>query len=44
MMSSRAVRFTSFAQAKEFAEANFITLNTLTYIGREDFTDLGKTG
>ena len=44
MMSSRAVRSTSFAQAKEFAEANLITLNRLTYIGREDFTDLGKTG
>jgi hypothetical protein len=42
MMRSRAARFTTLAQAKEFAEANHIALNTLTYIGLEDFIDLDK--
>jgi len=44
MMRSRAARFTSFAQAKEFAEANQIVLNTLTYIGLEDCIDLDQAG
>ena len=44
MMRSRAVRFASFAQAKEFAEANQIVLNTLTYIGLEDCIDLDQAG
>lgn len=39
MMRSNAVRFNSFADAKEFAEKNHIALNAHTYIGLEDFTD-----
>ena len=44
MMRSRAARFTTLAQAKEFAEANHIVLNTLTYIGLEDCIDLDQAG
>jgi hypothetical protein len=44
MMLSKAARFNSFARAKKFDEANHIVLNARTYIGREDFTDLGKAG
>ena len=40
MMTSKAARFDSFADAKEFAEENHIVLHVLTYIGLEDFTDL----
>ena len=44
MMRSRAARFTTLAQAKEFAEANQIVLNTCTYIGLEDCIDLDQAG
>jgi hypothetical protein len=37
--SSQAARFSTFWDAKAFAEANHIALNALTYIGREDFID-----
>jgi hypothetical protein len=40
MMRSKAARFDSFADAKEFAKEKHITFNALTYIGLEDFTDL----
>lgn len=42
MMRSKAARFYSFAEAKEFAKENHIALNARTYIGLEDFTD-GET-
>jgi len=44
MMRSKAARFYSFADAKEFAEENRIALNGHTYIGLEDFTDLDMQG
>jgi hypothetical protein len=37
MMSSKAARFASLAEAKAFAEANHIALNAHTYIGLKDF-------
>ena len=37
MMSSKAARFASLAEAKAFADANHIALNGHTYIGVEDF-------
>jgi hypothetical protein len=37
MLSSKAARFYSLADAKAFAEANHIALNGHTYIGVEDF-------
>ena len=40
MMTSKAARFDSFADAKEFAEENHIVFNALTYIDLEDFADL----
>ena len=40
MMKSKAARFSSFAEAREFAKENRITLNGRTYIGLEDFTSL----
>ena len=39
VMRSKAARFSSFADAKEFAEENRIALNDHTYINQEDFTD-----
>jgi hypothetical protein len=39
MMSSKAARFHSFADAKAFAEEKRIALNAHTYIDLEDFTD-----
>ncbi|MEP6889674.1 MAG: hypothetical protein ABI955_03130 [Nitrospirota bacterium] len=44
MMRSKAARFYRFADAKEFAEENHVTFNSLTYIGREDFTDVKIQG
>ena len=37
MLSSKAARFSSLAEAKAFAEANHIALNGHTYIGLKDF-------
>jgi hypothetical protein len=42
--SSKAARFSSFANAKAFAKEKHITFNALTYIGLEDFTDLEMQG
>ena len=39
LLRSKAARFHSFADAKEFAEVTRIALNGLTYIGLEGFTD-----
>ena len=44
MMRSKAARFDSVADAKEFCEENHIAFNALTYIGREDFIDLDMQG
>ncbi|HEV8329267.1 MAG TPA: hypothetical protein VGQ08_17465 [Nitrospiraceae bacterium] len=44
MMRSKAARFYSFAEAKEFAKENHIALNARTYIGLEDFTDVEMQG
>jgi hypothetical protein len=44
MMRSKAARFYRFADAKEFAEENHVAFNSLTYIGREDVTDLKIQG
>jgi aspartate/methionine/tyrosine aminotransferase len=44
MMRSKAARFYTFADAKEFAEKNHIAFNGFTYIGLEDFTDLDMQG
>jgi hypothetical protein len=37
MLSSKAARFSSLAEAKAFAEANHIALNGHNYIGLKDF-------
>jgi hypothetical protein len=37
MLSSKAARFYSLAEAKAFADANHIALNGHTYIGLKDF-------
>ncbi len=37
MLSSKAARFSSLAEAKAFADMNHIALNGHTYIGMEDF-------
>jgi hypothetical protein len=37
MLSSKAARFFSLAEAKAFADANHIALNGHTYIGLTDF-------
>jgi hypothetical protein len=37
MLSSKAARFFSLAEARAFADANHIALNGHTYIGVEDF-------
>lgn len=39
-ISSHAARFWTYWGAKAFAAEHHITLNDLTYIGREEFTDL----
>ncbi len=44
MMRSKAARFSSYADAKEFAKESRILLNGHTYIGLEDFTDLELKG
>jgi hypothetical protein len=44
MMRSKAARFYSFAEAKEFAKENHIRFNAHTYIGLEDFTDVEMQG
>jgi len=44
VMRSKAARFSSFADAKEFAKESRIALNGHTYIGLEDFTDLELKG
>ena len=36
---SKAVKFSTFAEAEEFAERNHIALDAHTWIGQEDFTD-----
>ena len=36
---SKATKFSTFAEAQEFAERNHITLHARTCIGEEDFTD-----
>ena len=40
MMRSKATRFDSVADSKEFSEENHMAFNALTYIGRQDFIDL----
>jgi len=35
---SKAVKFSTFIEAQEFAKQNNITLDAHTYIGEEDFT------
>jgi hypothetical protein len=37
ILSSKAAKFHSFADAKAFAKVNHITLTARTYIGVEDF-------
>jgi len=44
MMRSKSARFSSYADAKEFAKESRILLNGHTYIGLEDFTDLELKG
>ncbi len=44
MLSSKAVKFSSLADAIEFAEEKRIVLNALTYIDLKDFTDLEMQG
>ncbi len=44
MMRSKAAKFDSFAEAKEFAKENHIKFNANTYIGLEDFTDVEMQG
>jgi hypothetical protein len=44
MMRSKAARFYSFAEAKQFAKENHIKFNAHTYIGLEDFTDVEMQG
>jgi len=44
MRRSKAARFSSYADAKEFAKESRILLNGHTYIGLEDFTDLELKG
>jgi hypothetical protein len=44
MKRSKAARFYSVADAKEFSEENHIAFNALTYLGREDFIDLDMQG
>lgn len=44
MMSSKAARFFSFADAKEFAKENHIALTARTYIGLKDFIDIDLHG
>ena len=44
VMRSKAARFSSFADAKEFANESRIALNGHTYIGLEDFTVLELKG
>ena len=44
VMRSKAARFSSFADAKEFAKESRIALNGHTYIGLEDFTDVELKG
>jgi hypothetical protein len=44
MIRSKAARFYSFAEAKEFAKENHIKFNAHTYIGLEDFTDVEMQG
>ena len=36
---SKAVKFSTFAEAQEFAQQNRITLDAHTYIGQEDFRE-----
>jgi hypothetical protein len=40
----KAARFYTFAEAKDFAQQNHITLNAHTYIGPEEFTDFDLRG
>jgi hypothetical protein len=44
ILRSKAVRFHSFADAKEFAEKTHLALNGHTYIGLEEFTDVELKG
>ena len=44
MITSKAARFDSFAEAKEFAKENHIKFNANTYIGLEDFTEAEMQG
>jgi hypothetical protein len=37
ILSSKAAKFSSLAEAKAFAEANHIALNGHTYLGLEEF-------
>lgn len=39
---SRAARFWTYWDAKEFAKVHHITLDAVTYIGREEFTDFDR--
>ena len=44
MIRSKAARFDSFAEAKEYAKENHIKFNANTYIGLEDFTEAEMQG
>jgi hypothetical protein len=44
MRGSKAARFYSVADVKEFAEENHVAFNNLTNLGRKDFADLEMQG
>lgn len=44
MLSSKAVKFSSLANAIEFAKEKHIGLNAFTYVDLKDFTDLEMQG
>lgn len=44
ILRSKAARFHSFADAKEFAEVSRVALNGHAYIGPEAFTELELSG
>lgn len=43
-LRSQSAKFYTFNDAKDFAEQNHVTLNTLTYIGQEDFPEFELQG
>ena len=44
MRGSKAARFYSVADVKEFAEENHVAFNNLTNLGQKDFADLEMQG